>query len=382
MSDPLVDAIRQLRAGMDARGRRVIVLRYGLDGYDPGSDRTLRKGRVRKRSPQDRPIRTLEEVGDELDVTRERIRQIESHELKRLRHPSHRRIVKAAIAQQLNQVQGGQLEFDHAVLVGVLSAYREEFPTPARWIAFLSHVFPDMIELAPPDLWLKTPKKFLREQLVLNGGSIDATEFAGMLAETGVAEDDINKIMVGLYQADLGYVWIDGVILVPRHKEVARFVLRDAGVALHWREIHNRASKLPLGRELDTTTFYNAIGAADEIFVYRGPGTYGLREWGLEAKRYQKDVLVEWFREADRNAEVSEIEHALAGTEDAIGYSSIALYLGTNELFYQDLDGKFGLREWLPPPEQQRLDTPRRLRESARSRKRLERSGGPTQVTP
>lgn len=374
MSEPLVDAIRQLRDETDPRWWRVFVLRYGLDGHDPPSNGTLRKGRVRKRSPKDRTARTLEEVGDEMGVTRERIRQIESRALKWLRHPSRRRIVETAIAQQLNQVKVGELEFAYAVFIGSLNRYPKEFPGPDRWISFLSHVFPSMIELEPPELQLRDPKKFLREQLDQNGGSIDATDFSGMLGEIGIAREDVNKIMAGLYQSDLGYAWIEGTILVPRHKEVARFVLRDAGVPLHWREIHNRASRLPLGREFDTTTFYNAIGAADDVFVYRGPGTYGLREWGLKAKRYQKDVLVEWFREANRNVEVSEIEHALAGTEDAIGYSSIALYLGTNEAFYQDLDGKFGLREWLPTPEEQRLDTPRHLRESARSRKRLGKS--------
>ena len=92
----------------------------------------------------------------------------------------------------------------------------------------------------------------------------------------------------------------------------------------------------------------------------------------MEPKRFQKDVLVGWLRESNRNASVSEIEAALQGTEDEIGRASITLYLGTHELFYEDLNGRFGLREWLPPPAEQRLDTPRHLREAARSRKRLE----------
>ncbi|MGI9018944.1 MAG: RNA polymerase sigma factor RpoD [Euzebya sp.] len=49
------------------REQRVMILRYGLDGGD---------------------VRTLEEVGNEFGVTRERIRQIEAKTLAKLRHPS------------------------------------------------------------------------------------------------------------------------------------------------------------------------------------------------------------------------------------------------------------------------------------------------------
>jgi RNA polymerase primary sigma factor len=55
------------------RERRVLLLRFGLE--------------------DDRP-RTLEEVGKEFNVTRERIRQIEAKALRKLRHPSRSRKLK------------------------------------------------------------------------------------------------------------------------------------------------------------------------------------------------------------------------------------------------------------------------------------------------
>ena len=55
------------------REEKVLRLRYGID---------------------DGKIRTLEEVGKEFNVTRERIRQIEAKALRKLRHPSRSKKLK------------------------------------------------------------------------------------------------------------------------------------------------------------------------------------------------------------------------------------------------------------------------------------------------
>ena len=58
------------------REQKVLRLRYGLD---------------------DGKGRTLEEVGKEFNVTRERIRQIEAKALRKLRHPSRSKRLKEYI---------------------------------------------------------------------------------------------------------------------------------------------------------------------------------------------------------------------------------------------------------------------------------------------
>ena len=63
----LAGEIDKLLAPLDDREREILRLRYGLDRGDP---------------------RTLEEVGCALNLTRERIRQIERTALSKLRHPS------------------------------------------------------------------------------------------------------------------------------------------------------------------------------------------------------------------------------------------------------------------------------------------------------
>ncbi|MCB1269086.1 MAG: RNA polymerase subunit sigma-70, partial [Microthrixaceae bacterium] len=59
--------ISRLMLPLDDREREILSLRFGLDRGEP---------------------RTLEEVGEHFDLTRERIRQIEARAMSKLRHPS------------------------------------------------------------------------------------------------------------------------------------------------------------------------------------------------------------------------------------------------------------------------------------------------------
>lgn len=69
----LQDQISKLLETLTEREQRVLTLRFGLN---------------------DGRTRTLEEVGKEFNVTRERIRQIEAKALRKLRHPSRARMLK------------------------------------------------------------------------------------------------------------------------------------------------------------------------------------------------------------------------------------------------------------------------------------------------
>lgn len=63
----LPEELAKLLSPLDDREREILALRFGLDRGEP---------------------RTLEEVGDHFRLTRERIRQIESRAISKLRHPS------------------------------------------------------------------------------------------------------------------------------------------------------------------------------------------------------------------------------------------------------------------------------------------------------
>lgn len=69
----LQDQIAKLLTTLSEREQRVLILRFGL---------------------QDGRTRTLEEVGKEFKVTRERIRQIEAKALRKLRHPNRAKMLR------------------------------------------------------------------------------------------------------------------------------------------------------------------------------------------------------------------------------------------------------------------------------------------------
>ncbi len=71
--------LQMLDTYLEEREREVIKMRYGI-GFDEKGERMK--------------THTLDEIGEKFDVTRERIRQIESKVLRRLRHPQKRRKLK------------------------------------------------------------------------------------------------------------------------------------------------------------------------------------------------------------------------------------------------------------------------------------------------
>jgi RNA polymerase primary sigma factor len=74
----LKEQVRAVLGSLNGRERRILQLRYGLiDGR----------------------ARTLEEVGKEFNITRERIRQIEAKALRKLRHPSRSRKLKGFLEE-------------------------------------------------------------------------------------------------------------------------------------------------------------------------------------------------------------------------------------------------------------------------------------------
>ncbi len=76
INDNLEDQTRTVLSTLAPREERVLKMRFGIG---------------------ERSNHTLEEVGQDFEVTRERIRQIEAKALRKLRHPSRSRMLKSFV---------------------------------------------------------------------------------------------------------------------------------------------------------------------------------------------------------------------------------------------------------------------------------------------
>jgi RNA polymerase primary sigma factor len=76
LSTSLAENTRRVLATLSPREEQVLKMRFGIGN----------KGN-----------HTLEEVGQDFEVTRERIRQIEAKALRKLRHPSRSRLLKSFV---------------------------------------------------------------------------------------------------------------------------------------------------------------------------------------------------------------------------------------------------------------------------------------------
>ncbi len=343
MKEHFAEIVAGFVSDLDDRQRRIIELRFGLS---------------------DGQSRTLESVGLEFNVTRERIRQIEVKAMRRIRKRRNYTKLAWAIHAEIGDDRRSPLRA-YPKLKSALAEARLDHP--GQWMELLAKAFPEYHGFSDQSSELERLPYQLGTLVVYR------SEFVEALTAKGVAADDAETVWSNLRLNDNRYYWTVDAAIERQHAALAYYVLKQRGEPAHWREIHEHADDIAADKDLPASTLYNAIGNSP-LFVRTAPGTYGLREWGVQPVRYQKDVIAEVFADNPGfTLHMRDVVASLDARQAGIPNASTQMYLYHNHLFYEDLDGKFGLRKWLPPPEEQRLDTPRRLRESKRSRERLNR---------
>jgi hypothetical protein len=301
--------VDQMLSYLPERQRNLIADRYGLwDGI----------------------AETLQDIGDKLGVTRERIRQIEAAGLKRLRwfyrHRAARDFVKRKIGSYLEarpEARCGILNEDEAVgaladdcspeEAAVARSFFQDVDAPGGDL-FTRHLVEaepgvycvDKRTAAEYDVLLELVELALQR----NQKAMSEQKLYGDLAvHSGRPLTPREIALLGrLFEVSPSVMRLrNGTIARSSWKEFGRrdaislagATLRLLGRPAHFREIAEKASVLfrDVG-PVNERTIHNALICNQEKFVWVKSGTYGLAAWGLKKPPFIKDRLVELLGES------------------------------------------------------------------------------------
>lgn len=156
------------------------------------------------------------------------------------------------------------------------------------------------------------------------------------------------------------------------YPELIEHVLERESKPLHWREIVVKARAVGRRRSVHPGSVMNTM-IASEDFVRVAPGTYALKRQGYEEVDPLIDRIWKSITVIGRPAFLGEIVHELKKGDD-FKSNSVSMHLALHPRFYTSIDGRYGLRILLHPPEEQTLRTPRDMIEDPDSHKRVTRA--------
>lgn len=271
---------KDLLAELPERSRKVLTDRFGL-------------------SPKG-AMRTLDAIGKEYGITRERIRQIESHSLSAVReseayraHSNAWEDLKRAIHELggvvpeesiLRELPKNETERNHIIFLLTVGHHfgdrRENVHFNTRWHAdeslaesverALSHLHEavDIERLTPEDEFLALFAKFLKQEGVKNRSG-------DVLARWLLISKRVGKNPLG----EWGRVESPHV-RIKNTRDFAYLTLKRHGSPMHFIEVAKNVEKL-FERKAHPATTHNEL-IKDKRFVLVGRGLYALKEWGYE----------------------------------------------------------------------------------------------------
>lgn len=298
------DFIEKILAPLPDRQRAVVADRYGLwDGIDE----------------------TLQDIGDKLGLTRERVRQIEAGGLKRIRRLSGHGIIRKFISDNVRfaiettrAVRFGFVTKEEAVSALAPDCTVEEAELAVTFLQDIqssSHevISDSLIEIEKGIYSVDqgTAKDYL-EMLNLLEVSLRSREkplsLGLLIKEIGShCEDKLAPDRLGFAQRIISVSPTfarlrNGTIALSQWTQfsghnaptLAEAALRLLGRPAHFTEIAEKANSIvEEARALTDGTIHNALIDDGEKFIRVKSGTFGLAVWGLKKPPYVKDRLVE-----------------------------------------------------------------------------------------
>ncbi len=324
--------IREILSDLPSRKREVVEHRYGIATENP---------------------LTLQAIGDQFNITRERVRQIENDALGWIKEKRGTELEASFkyfldYFEEYGGLRGetallnelGREKFrNHVYLLLVLGddfkrfkETKEFFPfwatqedSPQRAKSVLEQLISEFKRAHSP-----LPLEELGKKVTVN---VNTTVLVSYI--------DVSKF---IFQSPFGmYGLLDWPEVNPRGlKDKAYLVLKREQEPLHFLEIAKLIERLPgVSRKILPESVHNEL-IRNENFVLVGRGIYALKEWGY-APGTVKDIIIEILQKAGRALSKEEIlEKALK--QRTVKESTVLLNLQDKTFFCKNGQGKYELR--------------------------------------
>lgn len=261
---------------------------------------------VKRFSLNNEPRQTLERIGQQFSVTRERIRQIEKIALGKLRRTLENTKLSevARIAKEVLSAHGGLLNEDD-LTSEILKQLSINSEIDSHIVKLALAICPDFVRcekngLFRPFWTLKNMNEDelatvsdLTYSLLSKKKDIVAIPELASEVQTNLQEKGRSlskEAIMSLMLVDVRFKKVkEGIGLMTwRHinpksiRDKAYIVLKREGKPLHFVEIANKITESTFDKKMVTTQAVHNELIRDEHFVLVGRGLYGLKEWGYK----------------------------------------------------------------------------------------------------
>ena len=315
------------------------------------------------RGRKTRSYYTLEEVAIALHITRERVRQIEITACATLQRQTTGAMAGIAHTLAYFMEQAGGL----ATVADIAQELTTYFPSGSANAAGICHllmeVYSDFAAIHRGSLYRLAKVPFKDYTRVLTAASgVCKTAITNLQGEPLVAAAQECLRADGVLVSD---TFVAACLRTDERfsSELTRRdltfllmeVLRRIGKPAHFTEITQKLNELGWRPyESGEKSVGCRLNSYRDLFVYVGPGTYGLVEWGLEDKRvfdrfkngYIGDIIEEYLLERDTPATVAEVT-AYVLSRKRCQELSIYQRLTSDHRFHTCDNGKYGLKKWI-----------------------------------
>ncbi|MBP9718492.1 hypothetical protein KBD59_04325 [Candidatus Gracilibacteria bacterium] len=261
---------------------------------------------IKRFSLNNEPKQTLEKIGQQFSVTRERVRQIEKIALGKLRRTLENSKLSevARVAKELTTTHGGLCE-EEQLTSEILQEIASTSEPDGHIVKLALAIHPELIRVEKNGVYhaFWKIKGISDESIAMVCGLVHEIllkkkEVVSIAEVVNEVESDVKErnapvnlsreAIISALRVDVRFKRVpEGIGLVMwRHinpksiRDKAYIVLKREAKPLHFVEIANRITESAFDRKVVTTQAVHNELIRDEHFVLVGRGLYGLKEWG------------------------------------------------------------------------------------------------------